>query len=464
MKVGRRVRRRAGAMAALAGALLAVGPAPPAGAEPVITVTNPPEGATLDSAAVAVSGRVQPGAVLATVKDVTLEVGGASFKAPCTTSPCNFAWTPSLPANGRYELKVSATEALIGSSSSTLSRNFVVDAPPAKPVLDAPRITEGRTVELSWSRNTEPDMLYYAVFRKDPAGSTFLPVGKVDQPPTGRSVAFTDATTTLNGGDYAYQVVAVRRGGAKAETASTPSSARTAAVPVPPTTTAPAPGSPPVGAGNTTTVKPGSAAGVDLSGFLAARAGVTPSPPPTILEPPDPGFKGNLPFDAPPPGQDLEEGGAQAVPPSTGRSTPVVGLDSARPLVPVAGGLILLLLAVHLRLLNRRLKPVAGADLPIAAREPPEAELPHAELPHAERPEAELPEAELEPRPSPTFYDFSAEERWKSDWAAPAGPLQAWPPQPPPEPELATDLEPEDYEVQEVISPIRRPLVRAGRR
>jgi len=232
---------------------------------------------------VAVSGRVLAQSALGSFKDVTLKVAGTSIKPPCPSSPCTFTWSPSLVTNGRYDLTVTATEQtlLLDGGTSTLTRTFVVDAPPAKPTLDPPRINDARTVDLTWSRNTEPDMLYYAVFRKDPAGTAYLPVGRVDQPASGKSVAFTDTTTTLNGGDYGYQVVAVRKGGVKAETASAPSASRTAAVPVPPTTTAPTvPGAPLPGQGSTTTVKPGAAAGVDLSGFLSSRATPTPAPPP----------------------------------------------------------------------------------------------------------------------------------------------------------------------------------------
>ncbi len=430
MTPGLRLRRRAGAaatLAALAAALLVVVNGAPAGAAPTdpdITVTTPAEGSTVDTATVAVSGRVQAASVLASFKDVTLRVAGTSFKAPCSSSPCDFTWNPSLTTNGRYSLTVTATEQTLGllaGASASLTRTFVVDAPPAKPALDPPKVNDARTVDLTWSRNSEPDMLYYAIFRKDPAGTTYLPVGRVDQPASGKSVTFTDTTTNLNGGDYGYQVVAVRKGGAKPETTSSPSAARTATVPAPPTTTAlTVPGASAPGKGSTTTVKPGAAAGVDLSGFLSSRAQAAPTPPPTVLEPPDPGFQGTLPFAAPTPSDQVEEGDAQAVPPTTGRSTSVVSLDGARPLVPVAAGLVLLLLATHLRLLNRRLKPATAGDLPIEAAAPP---LPVPPPPPAVVGDVAGPaaaEVEVAQAPPTTFYDVSDDGDWDDEWA-PAG-------------------------------------------
>jgi len=544
MTGGGRLRRRARAAAALGAALgaalLVVAPSAPAGAAPVITIDTPVDGKTLDNSKIAVSGQARSNA-LTTLKDVTLKVGDKTLSPTCDgQTSCDLSWSPTLPTNGAYELAVSATEqtlGVLGGTKSSVTRKFVVDAPPAKPVVDAPKVSDARTVALSWSRNTEPDMLYYAVFRKDPGGSAFLPVGRTNQPESGSSVSFADATTTLNGGEYAYQVVAVRKGGAKPETASAPSAARTVAVPLPPTTTlAPqAPGAPPGPGQPGTTVKPGAAAGVDLSGFLASRAQAAPTPPPTILEPPDPGFKGSLPFDpAAGPANDLEEGNAEAIaPPSTGRSSPVVSLDSARPLVPVAGGLILLLLAVHMRLLNRRLKPAAAGDLPIETaaftRDSPPVRLATpapeqarseqavaslaASVPWTEEEDAEeenwegpsravasgdrgmtavaarpgvvdvVAEPVAPPSRQATLYDVEEhadevlpvahhdvadhhpadDEKWQSGWSSgPGEPVASA------EPEEAAgsgaDLDPDGFEVEEVISPTRRPLVRSGNR
>ena len=476
-------RRRAGAAAALGVALLLTASASPASAAPVITVTGPTEGAALDSSTVPISGRVEV-AGLATIKEVFLTLGDTRHDVRCAGSPCTFTWSPSLPRNGRYEVTVSATEQtlILEGAKSTLTRKFAIDAPPAKPALDVPKVTEGRTVELSWARNTEPDMLFYAVFRKDPGGTTFGPVGTIKQPESGAAVAYTDATTTATGGEFSYQVVAVRKGGTKPEIASTPSTARTAGVPLPPTTTtaAPAPGTPAAGA-TTTTVKAGSAAGADLSGFLAARSQAAPAPPPTILEPPDTGFEGELPFGAALPGQELEEGDAEAVLPNTERSTSAISLDAGRPLVPVAAGLVLLLLALHLRVLNRRLKPAGDGDLPI-----------EAPAPRRPAPAALEQEQEWQPEPEPegaqtAFYDIADQAGWDADWAPqpeddaqpePAYVAELSPEEPndraePDEPEYDmepqapapdADLDPDAIEVFDVIAPERRALARSGSR
>lgn len=425
MTRGLRLPRRAGPAAALTAALLVLSSGTPAGAEPAITVTTPADGATVDNATVAISGRAQAttGLVPSSLTSVTLTLAGMSTTVACPSSPCSFTWSPSVPTNGRYALKVSATEQPIlgASATSTLSRTVIVDAPPARPSLDPPRVTDSRTVELTWSRNTEPDMIFYTVARKDPAGGSFLPIGRVDQPASGKSVVFTDTTTNLNGGAYGYQVVAVRKGAEKPEAVSGASSPQTATVPAPPASTiaAPAPGA---ARGSTTTVKAGAAAGVDLSGFLSSRAQPTPAPPTTVIEPPDPGFKGTLPFGSGPATDQVEEGDAQAVTPATGRSPSVVGLGRARPFVPVAAGLVLVLLATHLRLLNRRLKLTTGSDLPIEAAAaplpPPPARLVRGTGPEVSEPEGprpEEPEMAVAAGSPATFYDASDDEDWDAE-------------------------------------------------
>ena len=488
-----RLGRRSGAAAALLLGLLVATPASPAGAEeggPAITIDAPRAQPPLESASVTVSGSARA-ATLYRMKDVTLTAGSdAPKKLTCTESPCTFSWTITRPANGRYDLKVVATQALplVGTPgpSNELSRSFFVAAPAAKPVLDPPKVNEARNTELSWNRNTEPDMLYYAVFRKDPGGSKYLPVGStVPQPSSGAKVSFTDTTTSaFTGGEYSYQVVAVRKGAGgsfPAEIASEPSSIRTATVPAPPTTTsttgAPGapPGSPPPGAAPTTTVKAGTSAGVDLSGFLSTRSQPISLPAITVPEPPDTGFQGTLPFGARPPGDELEEGEEEAVLPDDARRSIISRISPGRPLVPVAGGLVLLLLAMHMRVLNHRIKTVPDKDLPVddapAAAPAPAPATVRASAP-VPAPEPE-PAPNPEPTPAPVLYDID------EDWA----PVAAEPePEPEPEPialwaptdaddidelELEPDPEPFDpdaIEVFEVVSSNRRRLARAGAR
>ena len=540
--MSRGLARLAGSLTALAAALLLAAPVSPAAAAeggPRITLDSPRAEPPLTGASFTVSGRADVESLsIYRMREVTVSVGGDSETFPCSESPCRFSMAVTRERNGPYKVDVTArqTAILLGSSgpSGELSRTFSVAAPPRKPTLDPPRVTNERTVELSWSRNTEADMLYYAVFRKDPGSSKLFEVGRVDQPRTGTKVPFTDRTTAdLAGGDVAYQVVAVRMGATgtdDSEIPSDPSGSATATVPAPPTTTtvAPAPGAP--AGGPTTTAKPGPPAGVDLSGFLSARSAPVNLPAITIPEPPDTGFTGTLPFGSFPAGEELEEGEAEAVPPNDvqRRRTSFVTLDSGRPLVPVAAGLVLLLLALHLRLLNRRIKqPVADGDLPVDVPAPAPAPAAGQARIRVEALEREDPvelaveddEREAEPVPAPpgpqptALFDVAEEEdwdaRWDEEWAPEPVDLEPEPepdlqPAPEPEPEVDFDLErelkpepepelpepepevevvalwapepelqpepeattpgEEEIEVFEVVSPTRRRLARAGSR
>ncbi len=474
--------RRAGAAAALILAVLLCTPASPAGADPVVKVDKPAADATLDNASVTIAGTATASDSLldglVTIKRVTLTLDGKGvLTKDCTTRQCPFTYTAAFPLNGPHAYTIAATDSQLGldGPTTTTDRKFSVAAPAARPVLDAPKITDGRTVDLSWSRNTEGDMLYYAVFRKDPGASKYFQVGgKVNQPTSGTKVTFSDTTTsTFGAGDYSYQIVAVRKGAtgtAGSEKLSEPSAAATAAVPAPPTTTpttAPAPGTP--GAGPTTTAKPAPPAGVDLSGFLSARQTPATVPVITVPEPPDTGFKGTLPFGARPPGEELEEGDADATPPRDTGGSSIVSLDGGRPLVPVAGGLVLLLIAMHMRLLGKRVKAPAGAgtDLPVVAATPAPAP---ALTPAPAAPLAPATERD----PEPVLFDIAAEEDWGAgeDWAPPAPAAD-----PEAEPDLVTvwasavedepqppAFNPDEIEVVEVVSSTRRTLARAGSR
>jgi hypothetical protein len=496
-----RLGRRSGAALALLTVLLVTVPASPAAAAALVTIDSPRAEPALTSAAVSIAGSASSDSpLLYMIKSVKLAVGSDTRTVECAQQPCRFSWSVNLPLNGPYQLKATATETLIlgglGGGTKEATRSFSVAAPPARPAMDKPTVTDGRNVDLSWSRNTEGDMLYYALFRRDPGSSSFNRVGgNIPQKSSGK-ITFSDTTTSaFNGGEYSYQVVAVRKGAsgtADTEAKSEPSGAGVASVPPPPTTSTSAPAGPgvpggavPSTAGPTTTVKPGSAGGVDLSGFLSSRPPAVPLSPITIPEPPDTGFNSNLPFG---PGEELEEGEAEAVPPRD-RTSVISRLDNGRPLVPVAGGLVLLLLALHMRLLNRRIKAADEADLPVdpgtsvavGAPEPPPA----------------APPAPPRPAPTPALYDVVEEEAWdEEEWAPPAvldiDPDFDLEPEPQPAPVLAAaplaaaepafdpdidlDFELEDdppaagplpgeeIEVFEVVSPAPRRLARAGSR
>jgi len=496
--VTRGLGRRSGAAAALILAFLLGTSASPAGADPVLTVDKPAAAAVLDTASVTISGTANVSDALldtlTTIKRVTVTLGTKSLlsKDCMNAKSCPFSTSTSLALNGPYKVTVVATEANVGleGASTTVERSFAVAAPAAKPVVDPPKILESRAVQLSWTRNPEGDFLYYAVFRKDPGATKYFQVGgKVLLPDTGKPT-FTDSSTLpLGGGDYSYQVVAVRKGAtgtATSEKLSDLSTAVIASVPVPPTTTstttaAGIPGQPAV-AGPTTTVKPAPPAGVDLSGFLSARSQPITLPKITVPEPPDTGFQGTLPFGARPPGDDLEEGDAEATSPNSGnRDTAIVSIATGRPLVPIAGGLVLLLLAVHMRLLSRRVKAPADADLPVMPaplRAPAVTTAAITARPAPAKAPAPPPKA---PAPPPKVDDaipVADDEAWAPPppAAAPARPEPPARPRPrrrPPVDAAATPAPPapapptpdaEDIEVVEVVSSTRRPLARAGAR
>ena len=390
--------RRSGVVAALVLTVLSAGPVSPAFADSEIV--RPAEGATLQTSAVTVSGRAEAqttlGLALGTLESVTLKIGEQTVTSPgCSgVRTCEFTGGFALPRNGSYTVEVTARTTALANAGTLPPRTFSVAAPAATPVLDSPKVTAGRTVELSWTRNTEPDMIQYEVTRTDP-GAPRPVTATVAQPERGAKVTFTDPTTAaLDAGTYTYEVKAVRRGAAENSKVFSEASRKvSASVPAVATTTtlnSTVATSVPAG-GPTTTARPGPPAGVDLSGFLSSRSQPIPVPTITVPEPPDTGFSGSLPFGVGPGGEELEEGEADAVPPrDRRRSSSVVSIDAGRPLVPIAGGLVLLLLALHMRLLGRRVKAAPDGDLPVElAPEPPRA--------------APAPE----PRPQPALYDVA---------------------------------------------------------
>ena len=145
---------------------------------------------------------------------------------------------------------------------------------------------------VSWARNPEPDILYYALFRKDPGGD-FRRLGTdIKQPGSGRP-SFTDTSAAGSGGEFAYKVFAVRKGFSgddKTTKISKASSERTTTVAPPPTTTV----NPNDPAGGPVTTVAGQ--GVDIGSFLSGQAPTLPSPGPIFLDLPDTGFGETLPF------------------------------------------------------------------------------------------------------------------------------------------------------------------------
>lgn len=263
-----------------------------------------------------------------------------------------------LPFNGRYEAKITATDdhGALGGDTSTKESEFFLAAPPAPPKgLKAVIDIATRAVTLSWEPNAEPDLLYYLVLRARGDGA-FEPLGKVDKAP---EPSFVDPSTAEAGGEYRYQVVAVRLGATAAEDKRVPSEPALAAIAVPdlagPGTTI-VPGGPAGPGGNPATTVAGGRPGarspgqVNPSDFAALRNRVT-RPAPRAQAPPDTGFTETLPFQGEGQGGDESEaelGEDQA----TSGEQRELGVedqtsDRTRSLAFLAGGLLATVLLGH---------------------------------------------------------------------------------------------------------------------
>ena len=369
-------------------ALLAVVvPAGPATADATITITSPSTNQQLDTdraliqAGVSLDSRTTMGSVHLRLQqlgskrpdigaDATASGGAVSFDVP-------------LPYNGAYRATVTADwqhagTLGLGSHSGTATDgpvDFLVakyPAPPAdvKTAVDA----ASRAVTVVWKANAEPDMLFYVVQRAKGTSNDFTVLGKA----TPTETTYIDSSTAEAGGDYRYQVVAVRNGVNAGEgLSSDPSTVSTANVPDPPPPPTAPPGSTVAGAPGT-----GSAAGttgtasslpanspgalttsgtVDLSGFKTVRS-QTRSATPRTVPLPDPGFEGTLPFATPDPTAALEEGdlGEQAVESPLSRE---LGAGSSaderiRTMAFFAGGLLATVLLMHVLWVKSEVKRV----------------------------------------------------------------------------------------------------------
>lgn len=320
------LRRRAIVGAGLAVAL-ALGVTAPAHAHPSDLRITGPVG-DQDSAPGAVEARITAGHSALTGASVRIVQVGAEPPRPdiVVSGPASSSmrFPVSLPFNGVYRATVSVAwedRAPLGvvvdeDTEVSEAETFSVAAPPANPtgvktVVDA----ASRAVTVTWAANTEPDMLFYVVQRAKGASTEFAQVGSPVAHPTAELV---DTTTAESGGDYRYQVVAVRRGAQPDEgvssdpSALSPESTATVADPPAPATTAP--GTP--GASTPPTTLPANSPGalttsgkVDLNGFTNVQSQARRSTPRTV-PPPDTGFQDTLPFAAQPDqGEEAEEGG-----------------------------------------------------------------------------------------------------------------------------------------------------------
>ena len=388
---GRRRRSRRAAVRSVASAavllVVGVGWASPAGAHPdadghgSISLSATGDLGSPPSVSGTFSGASALGRVLEYIDSVSLTVtptgptGGGPVgvdgctkvtSGKCGTGTVSFKWQlPGLAYNGPYVVNATADHCQCSASRPDRPRSppggSGMAADPAAPGDVRAEPGGDRNVDLSWQRNPEPDILYYQVSRKD-GGGNFSHRGDVRHPASGRP-AFTDTSTSgTAGGEFAYRVVAVRKGASGDDThdehARGASGEKSVTVAPPPTTVAP--GTP--GA----EIKP---AGTDtnIGGYLAGQPGALPSPKPMFIDLPDTGFEGSLPFGQLP-GEDMSEPGeGEEAIPATLETRRLQEFNRGRPLIPIAAGAILLLLAAHLRLFNKRLKTdgrAAGARPP----------------------------------------------------------------------------------------------------
>ncbi len=274
----------------------------------------------------------------------------------CGTGTVSFKWQlPGLAYNGPYVVNATADHCQVlcvsPGPAKVTPREFRLAADPAAPADVRADVGADRNVTVSWQRNPEPDIRFYQVSRKEGGGNFTRVGGDIRQPASGRP-SFTDTSTSgTAGGEFAYRVVAVRNGASGDDSTTRTSRAsgdKSVTVAPPPTTVAPGePGA---------EIKP---AGTDtnIGGYLAGQPGALPSPKPRFIDLPDTGFEGSLPFGQFP-GEDMSEPGeGEEASPATLETRRLEAFNRGRPLIPIAAGAILLLLAAHLRLFNQRLKP-----------------------------------------------------------------------------------------------------------
>ena len=370
----------------LAGSFVA--PAQAAGG-PTGGISSPTDKAILSQPTVHVTAQFQqadgnpaPGPQ-GTVTDVAISIvamagqtlpDDASTNQGFGTATANVDWTsPVLAANGPYEVHVTATgdDGFGGGGTNDSTRGFSLNVPPATPKgVKATFDQQTNSVTVTWTPNTEPDLVGYQVQRQAD-GQNLEEAGQTAK------ATFTD---TVGQGQWKYRVVAVRSGATADELlASDPSATSTVTVTPPPTTTtSPAggtsstsggsgnpPGSDGSGAtsGTGTTAAPGSSSSnnqaiaksgtINMSDF-AALLDSARNRPPVKFEPPDPGFQQTLPFQ---PGQTAAAGGddlgtkAELGPADTGLESRIIVDHRGRrrqAMSYVAGGLLLFVLMMHI--------------------------------------------------------------------------------------------------------------------
>lgn len=358
----------------LAGPVLAAAPPapPPGSADVTVTVDHP----ALDAPTATVSGSATVPNPLYQITGVHIDVtrpNGAPAGPPCDDDGCraklgndstDFSYkTPILSYNGPYQVTVTVqtqlvTDALTNSGTfvpTSKTASFKVEVKPAPPADVKAVVNPDRTVTVSWSRNSEPDLVGYRVQRRNVGAPTFAIVSPiVPQPPDGTTVQFTDPGTATTGGAFEYVVVAIRPDGdgALTDRATTPSAGPVAV-------SVGAPVGPGPGAGKSPVGTAGGGAAKGAPGLPKASV-----PPSTEL---DNGYAPTLPF----PARSGKAAGAGGNTDAVAIGETGGGSDRRALLLPIAAGLFLCMAAAHLRWFNRRATeagpmpylPLAGHDL-----------------------------------------------------------------------------------------------------
>ena len=382
---------RAGlATLAVVTALLVTLAAPAPAAPPAVTVSEPGGGEVLTSPSTRIAGEVHLqdfNRITGRITSVVVTVSGPGGARECSdcwrgSSPydATFAFTPQLDFNGPYSFRVVATgtDVITGTETAEAGGSFKVEVPPAPP-RDV-RVEPGpdRRVTISWARNTEPDIKGYRVNRLAPGSSTPQVVGPADQPSSGSRVSLVDAGVPAAAGTYRYTVTAIRpdRDGMvsnRATAGSSPVNVELAAAPsaggAPPGRGGPGAG-PGAGSGTGPSASVGGrpAGSTGVSSFLPGTGGSPPSiaVPGGLALPVDGGFSESLPFALPGGEGEIEDGEQESDPAVLENSSSEE--DNQRALfVPIAAGLVLCVLALHMRHFNRTVlgPPSPAAYLPV---------------------------------------------------------------------------------------------------
>ncbi len=360
---------------------------------PVITISEPGSGALLTAPEVTVRGEARMIDVNR-VSAVTVRVrsaGGDLSRPDCwapdptvlTGAKATFSCTFGLSHNGPHSVIVRATGDEIvdlnGPESREATRVFKVEVAPAPPRDVRVEVGPDRRVTISWARNTEPDLRGYQVSRLGPGSPSGIVVASVPQPPSGDRVSAVDGSVPPAGGAYEYVVTAMRPDGDgkltpnRAIARSSPGRVQVAAGPTP-GGGLPGPG----------VAAPGGRGGGGVSSILSPGGGV-----PTSLALPE---GAALPLD-----DGSSSADAFSLPGGEGSESAESALDDSRSasnqralFIPLAAGLLLCVLAFHLRQFSRTVLDAPAAYHPLLEpesgggrrdREPPTAVLVGANRP-----------------------------------------------------------------------------------